>query len=469
MIDLSRLERSELERLAEDLSRRNGELEIDQKHTLNFLRTFTRSDFARPTKEIKEEIIAYTLTQAKLFYGLDNSTFFEYDRFRDCFVGSYSLGSTTTEEWIEAMRGLLEMGDIGEVGKQALNHLVPIELVIHLDAPSVFKTLREERRSNLGQQIEYTLTDRFVVDSLGEPFVAITLKGEGGKAIGFIYGSNNVTGDPIEISREKLESFNRIRYPTAQLLEFINVRQTTKHTARRLSRGLGAAEVAHEVRKGIQVVGGFTRQIARMLREGDYESTTEPIGIILEEIDLLERQLRTVTDFGIPLNPKPEKFDILSHLGTLVENIANACSHLRLQTLEYQIDADVPELYVYADRNHLVRPVLSNMVNNAVEAMADEGTSAGYVEGMPNVLTIKVRAGEENGLISIRNRQYINPGILAKLEAGERFGTTKGVSGTGLGVSIAVKYAMANNCELGIESNETDGTTVSLSIPYDPA
>ncbi|MBU1245738.1 MAG: hypothetical protein ABIJ20_03515 [Nanoarchaeota archaeon] len=397
MTDLEHLDRPELEKLVETLQR-------DQAHTLEFLRTFTRSDFSRHTEEMIQEVLAYALTQSNLIYGINRSTYFEYDTFSDCFVGKYSLGSTTTEEWFEAMRGLLEIGNIEEVVKQGISHLVPLDLVIPLDSPSIFKTLRNERKSYLGQPIEYTEVDKKVVGQLGEPFVAITLKGAEGKTIGFIYGSNLVTHDPIEISNEQLDSFNSIRYPAAQRLEFIKINQEIKHKRIQLSRGVGAARVAHDIRnKLVVVIGGNVNLLTRLMEEKDWEATKEPIEVILEEVNLIDMELRQIMDFSIPANPKPEKFNLLPDLRTLVESTVNACPHLDRKRPDYEIDSDVPELCIYADRSHLTRNVLSNLISNAVDAICDERTAAGYVAGVPNILKIKVKAAEQ-GRIIIKNR-----------------------------------------------------------------
>ncbi|MBU3941077.1 MAG: hypothetical protein KKH88_04075 [Nanoarchaeota archaeon] len=465
MQDLASLDRPELEKIIRDQERTIAWLRRNEGHILDVLKTFTRRRGER-----KKALIADVLTQSNLLFGLNFSAYLEYDCLSNSFVGRYGLGSTTPEEWKEDMYGLFQDGDLETMREHALEHLVPINLTIPLEEPSVFRTLRDEKRTYRGQEIPYTEVDQMVVDTFGGPFVAITFKGASERVIGVVYGNKNITGESVELSSEDLELYSRIRYPAATVLEVINADLLREQNELFINAGLSAAELAHETKNAITALGGFVRQLPKFLKDGDEAGLMEAMGIIQEEQKRLEKIYNTTISHEDRVRPKPEKFEVVSILEKVAEGLA--INYLQIPGKdfpkpEYTITSEHPEVLVYADPEQIEKRILHPVIQNAFEAMLFSDASEGKIEGRPDVLEIKVRTSSEVTVIGITNPQIMKPSILRRLQEGQLPGTSKKY-GIGQGFAIAGRFAYQNGCNFRVGSNETDGTTVSLSIPYNP-
>ncbi|MFZ4404417.1 MAG: sensor histidine kinase [Pseudobdellovibrionaceae bacterium] len=118
-------------------------------------------------------------------------------------------------------------------------------------------------------------------------------------------------------------------------------------------------------------------------------------------------------------------------------------------------------LFIQANPTDLAR-VLSNMINNAVEAFTDAGQ-----------ITVKVFAQQNNQQVVITitdNGKGIPAHILEKLgQKGITHGKSGSDSGSGLGVYHAKQSIEAVGGSFSIASQEGHGTTITLSFAKNPA
>jgi PAS domain S-box-containing protein len=224
------------------------------------------------------------------------------------------------------------------------------------------------------------------------------------------------------------------------------------------------AEVAHELRQPLAIIGGFARRMARQLESPGGETSAgqkESCYIMVKEIKRLEKILDSLIDFT-----RHEKIHLkLTDPNRIIEQVLLinqgriADKNLRI---EINLGGDVEEILLDPDR---FEQVVRNLVANAVEASPAGG-----------VLTIETgfsipsdKAQETGGLESetyfemkIKNYGKIIPADeLQKIFS--PFFTTKDY-GTGIGLTLAKKIAENHSGSISVKSDR-DGTVFTLWIP----
>jgi len=463
---LSALSRADLESLVRSLDNQREEAiralaaeRAESAHILGLLKAFSRSDFNGGLEDTKKAIIADTLTRMNLHHEWNLSAYFEYLPAEHCFVGKYMLGSRTGDELTKALSAVALIGE-HQLREQSVKDLMPFELKIPLDHDSIFRRrIYLERRSYLGESVDYTDVDKTVIGKLGEPFVTVTLKGAEGNVIGFVYGCNPVTKRPVQMTDAQLHECNKIRYPAATLLQLTSALHQIRDSLGIYNLGLGAAELSHEVRGPATCLTAFAAGLLRnippeILNQYGLRGKLE---IIQQEGQTIERLLNQVRDYSQVPVTSPEPFDIVAETRTKIALASGG--------LPYGINYDGPLLIVKVDKEQIREQVLGNILRNAFEAMKYEDKCQGVVERLPNKLTVNIQ--QEPGIVdlSIHNRQYMEQRILERLSKATLFTRSKKEGSTGLGYATAVRYATANGCSLSIQSSPEIGTVQRLRIP----
>jgi signal transduction histidine kinase len=104
--------------------------------------------------------------------------------------------------------------------------------------------------------------------------------------------------------------------------------------------------------------------------------------------------------------------------------------------------------------------VFDNVIQNAIEAMSEEGGTLSTT-----VSTRPVPTGESAACVEFRDTgKGISSGLISRIF--DPFFTTK-VSGTGLGLSICHELVRAHQGEINVESSEGQGTTVRILLPLE--
>src|SRR2546426_706626 len=99
------------------------------------------------------------------------------------------------------------------------------------------------------------------------------------------------------------------------------------------------------------------------------------------------------------------------------------------------------------------REAVTNPVLNAIAAMPRGGR-----------LTLETRTDGDHAVLVVADTG-IGMSESVRLKAHEPFFTTKGVKATGLGLSVAYGIVRSHGGELGLDSREGHGTTVTLTLP----
>jgi PAS domain S-box-containing protein len=224
------------------------------------------------------------------------------------------------------------------------------------------------------------------------------------------------------------------------------------------------AEVAHELRQPLAIVGGFARRLERHLDSGqkqDEERQKQYLGIIITEIQRLEKILDRLIDFTkrtaiTKRNVDPN--DLIEYiLGMTQARVAEKGLEIDI-TLGNEI-GEIP-----LDPGRFQQLVL-NLISNAIEASPPGGTI--YVAtgvSLPSDKALKAGQFGGSGFFEMKIR---NNGPVIPPEALQNvfnpFFTTK-QHGTGLGLTVCKKIVEDHLGSISVKS-DGNGTVFTIWLP----
>lgn len=210
--------------------------------------------------------------------------------------------------------------------------------------------------------------------------------------------------------------------------------------------GQFVAEITHEIKNPLMMIGGFVRQIIKKTKN---EQTLTKLNIISDEVRRLEELLKELRGYYLHRTLDLEEMNVIGMLQEVYDLVKEDCERKKIET-----DFRMPgkSLFIRGDKDKL-KQVILNLVKNAIDAMEEGGrlVIAQTLSGGQIDITIR-----DNGCgIPEENRERIfSP-----------FFTTK-KHGTGLGLNISKSIieeheggAMTMTSEVG------KGTTFKITLP----
>jgi len=209
--------------------------------------------------------------------------------------------------------------------------------------------------------------------------------------------------------------------------------------------GQMAAQIAHDIRTPLVVIGGYARSLSEDASLP--AEARETLGIVVGEVRRLEGIVNSVLAHAREPLPELRPVDV----GRLVREA--------IELLRYELDPAGVRVAVdvapgtpraLADRDLLFQALI-NLIHNAVQALPDGGT-------------LRLAAEREEGRVAIRIRDE-GVGIPRDLldRVLEPFFTTR-PNGTGLGLPIVHTIVRAHGGDLEIDSREGVGTSVRMRM-----
>jgi signal transduction histidine kinase len=208
-----------------------------------------------------------------------------------------------------------------------------------------------------------------------------------------------------------------------------------------------SAVVAHEVRNPLAII---SNAVATLRRPGiGAEDRGTLLGILDEETSRLNRLVGELLRYARPIN--------LERQPVALREVVEKSLGLAEGRVDLSVELVEPEPVekVWADPN-LVRQVLDNLVDNAMQAMSSGG-----------VLTVTVVAVELDGARGVEVQiQDTGEGMDTEVRARalDPFFTTR-PSGTGLGLAIVARIVDAHGGVLRIKSKAGSGTVMHVFLP----
>jgi signal transduction histidine kinase len=222
--------------------------------------------------------------------------------------------------------------------------------------------------------------------------------------------------------------------------------------------GQMAAGLAHEIKNPLGAIKGAAQLLGDARGGGRLgPSEREFLGIILEEVERLDRVVGSVLDYA-----RPSKGDVGSvDVNAVVKRTLKLLSSDRAEVSDARMDLDPQIPKVRADAEQL-RQVLINLIRNAVQAMGTTG--AVYVSTRARVERHPA-GGSDSSWVEIAVRDE-GPGIAPQVMKNlfVPFVTTK-ERGTGLGLAISQRVVAEMGGRIDAVSRPGLGSTFTVVLP----
>ena len=224
------------------------------------------------------------------------------------------------------------------------------------------------------------------------------------------------------------------------------------------------AEVAHELRQPLAIIGGFARRLSKALDLKDcidLDKQRQYISIIISEIKRLEKILDRLIEFTKRDSIKVQKInpnDLIEYIVAITEG----------RVLEKKILLNInlgPEIgEIPLDPGRFQQLVL-NLLSNAIDATPNGGAidlETGASIPSDKALKTGSLASETFFEMKIRNNGSIIPPEVIQ-NVFNPFFTTK-EHGTGLGLAVSKKIVEDHQGSISVKSDE-EGTTFTIWLP----
>ena len=314
----------------------------------------------------------------------------------------------------------------------------------------------EERRLLGDDREAETAHDIAVTMRALQSSVCLGLRGATDDLYGFIAVRDDRVRDAF--SKEEVQLLVGLATQVAVTVENSQLYQQMKEKDRLAALGEMAAGLAHEIRNPL----GSIKASAQYLSETPEhpEDRDEFLGIIVDEVDRLNRVVGSFLDYARPGHTNPDPIYVNSAVQLTLQFLRPECDSANV-SLHVAMDPGLPKVRI--DIEHL-RQVLINLVQNAVQAMPNGGDI--YVETRTQDGFRPGGEARQRVQVSVRDTgPGIAPGLLPNLFV--PFVTTK-QQGTGLGLAISQRIVSEAGGRIDVRSREGYGTTFVVLLPATP-
>jgi signal transduction histidine kinase len=264
------------------------------------------------------------------------------------------------------------------------------------------------------------------------------------------------------ISPEEISLLEHLATQIGVVIENSRLYAQMKERDRLAVLGQMAAGLAHEIRNPLGAIKGAAQLLAEPGPEGAKDDPTarEFIGIILEEVDRLNRVVGNVLDLARPNDHSVVPIDV----NAVIRRTLQVLSAERVGDqvdIQMTLDSELPRVAIDDEQ---LRQVLMNLIRNAVQAIKERGRVS---------VSTRVRFGRgtrsgrtpDESFVEI-NVADTGPGIAQKAldKIFLPFFTTKD-RGTGLGLAISQRIVQGAGGRIEVRSYEGKGSTFTVLLP----
>ena len=297
------------------------------------------------------------------------------------------------------------------------------------------------------------------IDEIGGG-AAFALKLDDGELVGIFVVADERVRDAF--SPEEIALLEGLAAQLASVVENSRAYARVKERDRLAALGAMAAGLAHEVKNPLGAIKGA----AQLLAEGptgrapsDHAADQEFLGIILEEVDRLDRVVSSILDYARPRTGEVDPTDVNATVRRTMQILSP--SHDDQIDVAIDLSEGLPQVRIDPEQ---LRQVLINLVNNAVQAMGSRGrlsVTTAYRRSVRATWAIPL----EHGAVEIRVADT-GPGISNKVLKNlfVPFFTTK-TTGTGLGLAISQRIVQNAGGAIDVQTAAGVGTTFTILLP----
>jgi two-component system, NtrC family, nitrogen regulation sensor histidine kinase NtrY len=236
------------------------------------------------------------------------------------------------------------------------------------------------------------------------------------------------------------EAFNR----TAAQLE--HSRDRLVNLTQLASWQVLARKTAHEVKNSLTPIRLTVEEMVARAHNPDRAFLEQAAGIVVDEIESLERRIRAFSEFSSEPPICPEQLDIHAIVEERIAFLKSAHPEVR-----YAVESAANTPSAVADQD-LVKGILVNLLENAAEAAGDGGQILARVRPIEDLIAIEVHDSGP-GLSDLARKSLFQPTISFKKR------------GMGLGLSIARKSALLTGGDILLIAGELGGAGFRVLLP----
>ena len=220
-----------------------------------------------------------------------------------------------------------------------------------------------------------------------------------------------------------------------------------KDTERLVAIGQTAGMIGHDIRNPLQAIVSelylAKEAIAKSPHLEDRAQALESINLIEEQTDYISKIVSDLQDYARPLKPEYSEIDFTELIVSVFQTI-NIPDKIVLKI-------DVKGFPKIKTDPTLIRRALTNLINNALQAMPNGGT-----------LELTATKKENKAIITVSDTgggipEEIKPKLFTPLA------TTK-AKGQGLGLAVVKRLIEALNGSITFESKEGEGTKFTITL-----
>jgi PAS domain S-box-containing protein len=264
------------------------------------------------------------------------------------------------------------------------------------------------------------------------------------------FGTTQEITDLVEMRKKLEKSRIQLEEYSSQMQQLANERAEKLKDAERLAAiGATAGMVGHDIRNPLQAIAGdlylITSDLASVPEGEEKESMKESVKDIAKNVEYIDKIVQDLQDYAKPLKPTVQETDL-----------EELCDEILFKNevpdnIEVSYKAEEAAKKIVADPT-LLKRILSNLTNNAVQAMPDGGK-----------LEIKAYKDADDFVITVRDTgvgipEEVKPNIFTPLF------TTKS-KGQGFGLAVVKRMTEALGGRVTFESKEGTETTFTVRIP----
>lgn len=289
--------------------------------------------------------------------------------------------------------------------------------------------------------------------------VVIAIRDEGREIIGLLVVSDDRARDAFAAEESAL--LETVAAQIGVVLENSRVYAQMKERDRLAVLGQMAAGLAHEIRNPLGAIKGAAQLLADPPEGASLDpASREFLGIILEEVDRLDRVVGSVLDLSRSHDGAPVPTDVNAIVRRTLQVLSAEPGSEELKT-ELGLDPSLPRVAIDPEQ---LRQVLINLLRNASQAMKGRGKV---------VVSTRVRFGRGTRSGGGADDPFVEvtvadngPGISQKVLENlfMPFFTTKD-KGTGLGLAISQRIVQSAGGRIEVRSYEGKGSTFTVLLP----
>ena len=295
--------------------------------------------------------------------------------------------------------------------------------------------------------------------------VLLGVRGDDEECVGIICVADDRVRDAF--TPEEIKVLENVAAQIGVAIANSQIYSRMKERDRLAALGAMAAGLAHEVKNPLGAIKGAAQLLDEMSTYGSKEGQ-EWVGIILEEVNRLDRVVGSFLDYARPHAGNPIPLD----LNGAVRRTVQIWSSQQLEDVNISLElADgLPRAKIDPEQ---FRQVLLNLVQNAVQAMDGRGRvfvstqrkRVGRPRSWSGSGNDKGPASTEPELVEVSVRDT-GPGISQKVLKNLfiPFFTTKD-QGTGLGLAISQSIVQNVGGTIEVQSQPGAGTTFTITLP----